>query len=232
VTTEQAHAIATLMGQLTQQIFQHYYSAELPNFTLASTTLQTRVGRGKATYCKKSHNSYSITYGLGMVLDKRDANLCSGWLTSREIASRGYFNGQISYLNLLSHTICHEFAHILQFECDRTKTRRNGKVHNPLFYRLLDEIYHHGYGNIVNETLAEHTRLYQLPMSFSTDQEFVTTKAQQYNRGSQVQFKHAGINYQGFIKRCNKLTFTIAVAKGLGTQEWRVPHHAVNSRSN
>lgn len=232
MTTEQAHAIAALMGRLTQQIFQHYYSAELPSFTLASTTLQTRVGSGKATYCKKYQNSYSITYGLGMILDKRDANLCSGWLTSREIASRGYFEGQISYLNLLSHTVCHEFAHILQFECDRTKTRRNAKVHNPLFYRLLDEIYHHGYGDIVCETLAEQARLYQLPMTFSTSQEFATTNAKQYKRGSQVQFKHAGISYQGLIKRCNKLTFTIAVSKGLGTQEWRVPHHAVSSTSH
>jgi hypothetical protein len=232
VTTDQAHAIATLMGRLTQQIFEHYYSAELPNFTLANTTLQTRVGSGKATYCRKHQNSYSITYGLGMILDKRDANLCSGWLTSREIAARGYFDGQISYLNLLSHTVCHEFAHILQFECDRAGTRRNAKVHNALFYRLLDEIYHHGYGNTVSETLAEHTRLYQLPMTFNTGQEFAITSAQQYKRGSQVQFEHAGIGYQGLIKRCNKLTFTIAVPKGLGIQEWRVPHHAVSSATN
>lgn len=228
MTTDQAHAIATLMGRLTQQIFQHYYSAELPSFTLANISLQTRVGSGKATYCRKQQNSYSITYGLGMILDKRDANLCSGWLTSREIADRGYFDSKISYLNLLSHTVCHEFAHILQFECDHARKRRNAKVHNALFYRLLDEIYHHGYGDTVSETLAEHARLYQLPMAFNNDQEFAVTNAQHYKRGNRVQFDHAGISYQGLIKRSNKLTFTIAVPKGLGLQEWRVPHHAVS----
>jgi hypothetical protein len=232
VRIEQAHAIATIMGRLTQQIFQYYFSDELPNITLADITLQTRVGSGKATYCKKLHNSYCITYGLGMILDKRDANLCSGWLTSREIADRGYFNGQISYLNLLSHTICHEFAHILQFECVQTKTRRNAKVHNALFYRLLDEIYHHGYGNIVSETLAEHIRLYQLPLTFSNGEELAITRTLQYKPGSQVQFIHAGISHRGLVKRCNRLTFTIVVAKGLSTQEWRVPHHAVSNAHN
>ncbi len=232
MTSEQAHAIATLMGQLTLHIFQDYYSAELPNFSLANINLQTRVGSGKATYCRKYQHSYSITYGLGMIMDKRDANLCSGWLTSREIADRKYFEGKISYLNLLSHTVCHEFAHILQFEYDQTRKRRNTKVHNTLFYRLLDDIYHHGYGNTVNQALAEHAGLYQLPMTFNNHQQFAITTTQQYQHGSKVQFDHAGISYQGLIKRCNKLTFTISVATGLAVQEWRVPRHAVSSAIN
>jgi hypothetical protein len=69
-------------------------------------------------------------------------------------------------------------------------------------------------------------------MTFNNHQQFAITTIQQYQHGSKVQFDHAGISYQGLIKRCNKLTFTISVATGLAVQEWRVPHHAVSSAIN
>ncbi|HBM51120.1 MAG TPA: hypothetical protein DD385_13410, partial [Marinobacter sp.] len=91
--------------------------------------LVLRVGSGQATYHrydprKKQH---LITYGARMIAAKHQPETAQGWLSTREIRSRGYFEGEVSVLNLLAHTCCHEFAHLLQHSAGQ---RHYGSVHN------------------------------------------------------------------------------------------------------
>ncbi len=215
------------MGQVTLRVFNDYATQLLPHFNLQTTTVNTRIGSGRATYCRRYAKHYCITYGRGMILDKLDPNLCVGWLTGREISERHYFDAEINYLNLLSHTICHEFAHVVQFEY-APKTRKAAKVHDKVFYYLLDEIHEQGYGQAVKDDLSEHARRYQLPLQF-TQAPSTLFANRQLTTGKIVAFEHGGNKYQGQIKRRNKPTYTVEVHSPNGLQKWRVPHHAVQA---
>ena len=83
---------------------------------LPATTLLCRVGSGQATYHRFDPRlkQHQITYGKRMIMDKHRPDAVSGWLSGREIRQREYFGGTVTTLNLLAHTCCHEFAHLLQ----------------------------------------------------------------------------------------------------------------------
>ena len=96
--------------------------------------LALRVGSGQATYHrfdprKKQH---LITYGARMIAAKHQPATAQGWLSTREIRGRGYFGGEVTVLNLLAHTCCHEFAHLLQHSAGQ---RHYGSVHNRISMR-------------------------------------------------------------------------------------------------
>lgn len=95
-------------------------------------TLRLRVGSGRATYHRydPATAEHRINYGVRMVEDKAAPEACAAWLSAREIRARGYFGGELSESNLLAHTCCHEFAHLLQ---TRHGQRHRGSVHNRAF---------------------------------------------------------------------------------------------------
>ncbi|WP_246065442.1 hypothetical protein [Hydrocarboniclastica marina] len=116
-----------------------------------------RVGGGRATHHRFDLHSgeHSITFGAKMVADKLDPRACASWLSTREILARGYFDGRVSAANLLAHTGCHEFAHLVQTV---SGGRTRGSVHNSAFYRILDDLHRDGIADGFRQSLLELAR--------------------------------------------------------------------------
>lgn len=120
-----------------------------------TVTLQVRVGTGKRTYVSHSHRlrgPMKLVYGKKMVQSKTDPRQLCAWLTSREIADRGYFEGEVNLLNALSHTVVHEFGHVIQV---LTGQRYAGSVHNAAFYAILDKAHAYGHADRLRHLLNE-----------------------------------------------------------------------------
>lgn len=132
-------SIAAAMCDVTEELLwkprQPWAQRKLPG-----AELTFRVGTGRKTYLRHCRESPAmvITYGYKMVADKTDSSTMCTWLTAREIYDRGYYNRQLTLLNVLSHTIAHEFGHCVQVILGR---RYNGSVHNAEFYEILDRIH-------------------------------------------------------------------------------------------
>lgn len=185
--------------------------------------LVCRVGSGQATYHRFDPGSrqHRITYGARMIEAKHRPETARGWLSSREIQQRGYFDGQLSPLNLLAHTCCHEFAHLLQHNAGK---RFRGSVHNPHFYRILDELHNNGSAGRTRQALAEGARAQTL---YLPEQPFpAETNAPvlaQWETGECVRFNAGRRELEGRIVRVNRKTCTIdglGVSKGV---RYRVP---------
>ncbi|WP_240440678.1 hypothetical protein [Pseudomonas aeruginosa] len=104
----------------------------------------------------------TLTYGIKMVVSKSDPNLIYKWLTSREIHERKYFDGKINLLNVLAHTMAHEFGHFVQVILGR---RYDGSVHNQEFYAILDRIHASGEGDRIRDALHQNCMLHGIDLS-------------------------------------------------------------------
>jgi hypothetical protein len=149
-----------------------------------------------------------------MVAAKFQPNTCQGWLSTREIQGRGYFGGEVSTLNLLAHTCCHEFAHLLQ---SVSGERRQGSVHNPAFYRILDELHASEGAPAVRQFLQERAEqkgihLPRNPMHLAEP----AVQLADFAVGETVQFGNGRQRREGEIVRINRRTCTVA-----GTGRWR-----------
>ena len=137
-----ARAIGRLMCDTTRDIL---WAPAEPWIRQQSThsSLHCRVGSGQATYHRFDPRTrqHQITYGARMIAAKHEAHSAAGWLSGREIQQRGYFGGELTTLNLLAHTCCHEFAHLLQYSAGK---RFRGSVHNRHFYEILDQLHASG----------------------------------------------------------------------------------------
>lgn len=123
-----------------------------------TASLRIRVGNGKATYLSSNRDlakgaNMTLTYGVMMVASKTNPDKMGKWLTAREIKQRGYFGGELTLLNVLAHTMAHEFGHFVQVILGRSYS---GSVHNPEFYNILDRIHSGGEANKIREALHEH----------------------------------------------------------------------------
>lgn len=185
--------------------------------------LVCRVGAGQATYHRfdPASGQHQITYGARMIEAKQRPETASGWLSVREIQQRGYFNGQLSPLNLLAHTCCHEFAHLLQHSAGQ---RYRGSVHNRHFYRILDELHSIGRAEQVRYALLDQTRRQGLELS--TRAFGPADRAAELIRwqpGDMVSFGTRQREIQGRIVRVNRKSCTVdgtGLAKGM---RYRVP---------
>ena len=129
--------------------------------------LTIRVGSGKKTYLSHSRDvatnaHMTLTYGIKMVASKSDPNYICKWLTSREVHERKYFNGQINLLNVLAHTMAHEFGHFVQVILGR---RYDGSVHNQEFYVILDRIHASGEGERIRDALHRNCLLHGIDLT-------------------------------------------------------------------
>src|SRR5690554_3412057 len=149
-----ARRLGEIMCTITEQILWQPAAAWVQK-RAANSSLVCRVGSGNATYHRfdPQHRQHRITYGLRMIQAKQQPGTASGWLSSREIHRRGYFGGELNTLNLLAHTCCHEFAHLLQHSAGQ---RFRGSVHNQHFYKILDELHESGGAGAVRESLAQY----------------------------------------------------------------------------
>ena len=187
------------------------------------SSLHCRVGWGQATYHRYDprNKQHQITYGIRMIAAKHQPETASGWLSGREIRKRGYFDGEVSTLNLLAHTCCHEFAHLLQQSAGK---RYRGSVHNGHFYIILDELHESGAAQATREALAEQAGKQGLALP-DTPFEPVDTRQHlaHWQVGDTVRFGAGRRELQGQIIRVNRKTCTV---DGIGPSRgvrYRVP---------
>lgn len=70
--------------------------------------LDFRVGSGKKTYLGgPDWLALTITYGAKMVQPQSDPHSMCQWLSAREVIERKYYGGEVTLLNVLSHTMAH-----------------------------------------------------------------------------------------------------------------------------
>ena len=217
---QQAYEIGDLLCEATEQLLwpaaSQWVHARQP-----ASILECRVGRGQATYhrfdARQQH--HLITYGARMVAAKQQAETAIHWLSSREIQQHRYFDGELSTLNLLAHTCCHEFAHLLQQVAGK---RLRGSVHNRHFYRLLDDLHEQGKAEEVRDFLQGEARQRSLALSATPftrpDQRTLIT---QWQVGDRVCFGDPPHRKRGRILKVNKKTCTVACDPG--TVRYRVP---------
>lgn len=217
-----ARSIGQLMCDTTHAILwtpaQHWVRSQLP-----ATTLLCRVGSGQATYHRFDPRlkQHQITYGKRMIMDKHRPDAVSGWLSGREIRQREYFGGTVTTLNLLAHTCCHEFAHLLQHVSGK---RYHGSVHNQHFYRILDELHTSGGAEAARRHLATQAEKAGLTVPDEPIQAPDTRQlVENWAVGDVVGFGAGKRELEGRIIRVNRKTCTV---EGIGRYRglrYRVP---------
>lgn len=153
--------IASAMIEVTKNVMWEPRLAWMSS-KVTNPTLSLRVGSGESTHVSTRSDKpglFVLTYGAGMVKSKMDPTLMAHWLTSKEIVERGYFNGELNLLNCLTHTIIHEFSHVIQLA---TSKRRPGSVHNREFYAICDLAHANGHADVVRGALDAALR----PLSY------------------------------------------------------------------
>ncbi|AFP29123.1 hypothetical protein MRBBS_0185 [Marinobacter sp. BSs20148] len=165
-----------------------------------------------------------------MILAKYQPETAAGWLSAREIRKRGYFDGEVSPLNLLAHTCCHEFAHLLQQVAGQ---RHFGSVHNRHFYDILDQLHNSGAAQSARAFLQKQAgeRELSLPAQpFSPIHAEPEVSQHQWQVGECVNFGVGQRQRQGVISRVNSKTCTV---KGTGVSRgllYRVPKVMLTAR--
>ncbi|MEQ6885276.1 hypothetical protein [Salicola sp. Rm-C-2C1-2] len=207
---ERTRVIAGLMADACHEL----HSAWAP-----ACRLRTRIGSGRATWHRYDPrpDEHCITIGLRMVADKAQPALCGGWLSAREIQGRGYFDGGISELNLLTHGCCHEFAHLLQ---TRSGGRRYGEVHNAAFYQWLDRLHGAGTAHSLRAHLADEAQARGWVLGTDRVSVAAETALKDFSVGAQVRF---GPGLQGRIRRVNRRTCTVDGTGPCRGRRYRVP---------
>ena len=187
----------------------------------------TRIGSGRATYCKyhRINCEMIINYGKKMIASKLNPDEAMHWLSYREIIKRNYFDGDTSLSNLLSHTICHEFAHASQ---QIQGLVYKGSIHNEHFYRILDQLHESNRANDVKRELERLCQQHSIKLAYNQPS-VATTDAltPSFRLNDTIQFKHRNKLISARIIKINSKTFTVE-SKGLfKTILWRVPKHQV-----
>jgi len=224
ISQYQAINLGRLMCQATDQILWQPAAGWI-NAQGKAKSLLCRVGSGQATYHRYDTRSHThvINYGKRMILAKYQPETAVGWLSAREIRKRGYFDGEVSPLNLLAHTCCHEFAHLLQQVAGQ---RHFGSVHNRHFYDILDQLHNSGAAQSARAFLQKQAgeRELSLPAQpFSPIHAEPEVSQHQWQVGECVNFGVGQRQRQGVISRVNSKTCTV---KGTGVSRgllYRVP---------
>ncbi|WP_228739376.1 hypothetical protein [Marinobacter arenosus] len=218
----QARQLGQLMCDTTYDVLWQPAADWVRNRSPGSS-LTCRVGSGQATYHRfdPQQKQHLITYGVRMVEAKYRPDTAQGWLSSREIRQRAYFGGQLSPLNLLAHTCCHEFAHLLQQSAGQ---RYRGSVHNRHFYGILDELYESGGAEATRQTLADRAADAGVALS-DVEFEMPDPMAERSNWqvGEAVVFGSGAREVRGSILRVNRKTCTVRAIGRTRSVRYRVP---------
>lgn len=187
--------------------------------------LQARVGSGMATYFKPQRGTDIIVFGRKMVASKCVAH-AGQWLSYRELSQYNFFDGYASPLNLLAHTVCHEFAHYIQAHYQQ---RRHGQVHNVHFYHHLRTLYAQGLAAQVQQYLAQALPALAAlrPIASHSSPALVGAEPHQFSVGQHISFYHKGELVQAEVTRVNQKTLSAKPLGHRGKAYWRVPPHLV-----
>lgn len=216
------HQIGQLMCQATREILWQPAGEWLGN-RATGVALHCRVGSGQATYHRYDSGKkvHLINYGLRMIAAKQRPETAEGWLSTREIQGRGYFRGELSPLNLLAHTCCHEFAHLVQYSAGK---RAYGSVHNRHFYDILDQLHEDGGAKATRDFLAREadSRGLDLPSApFAVPDSRIL--ARNWQVGDSVSFGEGVRQHHGQIIRVNRKTCTVQTKGPSRGSRYRVP---------
>ena len=214
--SSQNHKIAEILCNATEVVLWSQY-LRLPDFKQCQ--LETRIGWGQATYCKRVENRFIITYGQRMVESKRDRSVAKAWLTGREILRQGYFSAELTFLNLMAQTVLHEYAHLLQ---DLRQGRRRGQVHTPGFYRILTELHADGLGESVRTFIEQRCSQLKISLMFERDSSEATTQRESFVVGDSVCFDYQDREVSGVVRRVNRKSITVYPREGSEQGYWRV----------
>lgn len=199
--------------------------------------LSVRVGSGKKTYHSfyPLENKSEITFGVKMILSKQSCiNMAKRWRSAREISQFNFFKGEISFKNLIIHTIIHEFAHLIQTERGE---RLHKSVHNTAFYSILKELYSKGYNLKLSEYIETHYKEID-EITFHNSEISSQPKIQQQNKNDtnfvngQIQFKHPKT---GKIITLNVIRKNLKTVTGRCIEtggEWRVGYGSIIKNEN
>ena len=173
---------------------------------VTDVNLVFRVGSGKSTYHRhvKGDCNHVITFGAKMVQDKFDPENARRWKTAREIQKRGYCDS-LTLLNLLSHTIMHEFAHFMQVCLGRVY---RGSIHNEAFYEILENAYRSGAAEKVRERLQFECEQAGLELVFHKSRQS-SSEITAFKPGDIVFFKHKGKAISAIVEKINRETLTV-----------------------
>lgn len=114
-----------------------------------------RIGSGRATCVKHQRDGKGplrLTYGVKMIASKTDPRMLCKWRSGKEIIERGYFGGELTLLNVLAHTVVHEFGHVVQVLMG---ARAPGSSHSPEFYQILDKAHRNGHADRIRSRLHD-----------------------------------------------------------------------------
>jgi hypothetical protein len=191
------------------------------------------IGTGKKTYCRSPAQSTKpigwaiIRYGRVMVAEKYHPALSRGWLSTRELIGRNYYEGEVTPLNLLSHVVVHEYGHFTQILLGR---RYDGAVHNTEFYEILDRIHRNGHAERVKTELSRRLSGENIPLNFIVlphmeGREYFNSM-DEISVGVKVGFERRGKIYAGRVIKKNRRTVQVS-SEGLfikGSIElfWRI----------
>ncbi len=214
--------VGRLMCRATEQILWQPAASWLGAQGKANLLI-CRVGSGQATYHRYDNRTHThvINFGRRMIAAKYHPETASAWLSAREIRKRNYFDGYVSPLNLLAHTCCHEFAHLLQQIAGK---RHYGSVHNSDFYEILDQLHSSGAAQGTRVFLRDeaHQRGLSLPaVAFTEIQDNGTQRSWQV--GENVRFGVGALQRQGCISRVNRKTCTVEGTGNSRGLRYRVP---------
>ncbi|MDH5393091.1 MAG: hypothetical protein OEY11_07905 [Gammaproteobacteria bacterium] len=214
--------IAQILCTITNQLIADE-SIQFNDLSLQKVKLKSRVGSGLSTYCRHElkKNTFTITYGKKMIKSKFNQNEVKHWLTYREIIKRHYYNGEISVANLLAHTICHEFSHLIQ---QLSGWHKRGSIHNHQYYKILDYMH--------DAKIAENikARLVAQCLKSGIDIEYdILTRPQlapankTFIINDTISFEHKQKTYTGKVVKVNRKTLIVSVKKLFKYSSWKVP---------
>ena len=189
---------------------------------LSKIKLKCRTGSGHATYCKYDTRQklFTITYGKKMIKSKFSEHQIQHWLTYREIIKYNYFDGDTSLINVLTHTICHEFSHLIQ---QHFKWHIKGSVHNKKFYDILGHFYDSGVAEGIRHALTETCKTQKISLRQIKEPVRIQAKDMvSFTLNDKVSFVHKNKTVRGKITKINRKTVVITVGTLFKQSVWRV----------
>lgn len=212
--------IAAILCELTTDLLKES-KLESEKVSLLNISLNTRVGSGLATYCKsdRRNKEYTITYGRKMIKSKFNQNELPHWLTYREILKYNFFNSDVSIVNVFTHTVCHEFSHLIQQE---SGCYLRGSVHNAYYYKILNRFYESGIADQIKAQLIEACKKNGL----SLESEFFELKkdnGEVFYINDAISFTHKCKVHNANVVKINKKTVIVNVKSLFKTTQWKIP---------
>lgn len=227
------NAIAQFMCDVAEDVLwatiQPWVSIKAPNLHF-----HTRVGSGKRTYClfERRSRKASLTFGIGLVADHQNPLKVHAWLSTKEILSRNYFGGDVTFMNLMAHVVCHEMAHVVQ---NIRGERYANSVHNPEFYRILDKMHTNGHAHRVRDRLKALLLQAGIPTDYWSQNELASACPQpsaEFKAGNMVAFELKGQVITAKVSRVNQKTLSVYFNDSTGKRRARVPLHMCTLQRN